>query len=940
MPSHQLSDSLVQLFRDTTASSDSNPDTRAILVQTGPTGKSLELTESLPPSSTDKEDYEPLLGKLFGKEPNRSGYALYRLDTQAANGDWEWLCIAYQPESAKVKEKMQYVATRTSLLSGLDEKHFLETLYATGPGDFRFPTKLRNARKHDYQNPQLKTAGKPAAEAAGTDAGGARRNFGAATRAAATPAIQPAASSTSESKQAPPVKASDEQPAATPAVKAQSASSPAETNSSSAPPASQASTAPTSDAKDQAIVENVSQATSSFTPLEAVKKAASAASPKDEKKDAMSGSIAPSANGLPAADTETVQQVRAEARQEALPEAGLPSASEEPAPISASSTSAAPDAVDAKASAAEESVVSEEALDEAKAPEEPPTRADIAPEASEEKLSQPQVPSAETARKQLGEPEAPISKPKSQEQLNELPQRAAEKKTSSTASSASAAPAAAKGSGSQSDSHGNGNSSSGAASSSSSKTLEWSAEAEVAISGLASRPSGPSEHNFVSLILVTSTASAHRIDLQGPPRFVPPGDLTPAVESEIKDKEADVAFVVYRYPVEVQDKKQAYLYSQAPFKGSASLKNLYVSSLDQVEKKVSDLSNLTIYRESLEASYGPYPRPTAEQAEEVTSRILDIRRQIEEAAQKADRSSTPRLVAVSKLHPPSSILAAHVHAQQVHFGENYVQEMVDKAKVLPPTIKWHFVGGLQSNKGKLLASIPNLYLLETLDSIKAANVLEKALASEEAVQREEALRVYLQVNTSGEEVKSGLPPLSDEGGEESLLELAKHVIEKCPHLQLQGLMTIGSADNSKSSTSGDKISKAEALQANPDFERLHTSRTILVQKLRQAQTQSSSQNDTYTSLLQGTEEDGSLELSMGMTADFPIAIAAGSDNVRIGTACFGQRPGSREEAKKGMEEELKIDVGKNEGGASATGWVGEKGFGKPRRPGGNGKRET
>lgn len=70
----------------------------------------------------------------------------------------------------------------------------------------------------------------------------------------------------------------------------------------------------------------------------------------------------------------------------------------------------------------------------------------------------------------------------------------------------------------------------------------------------------------------------------------------------------------------------------------------------------------------------------------------------------ASAHAQPRLVAISKLHPPTAILAAHENAKQVHFGENYAQELEAKAKVLPETIKWHFVGKLQSNKAKLIAS--------------------------------------------------------------------------------------------------------------------------------------------------------------------------------------------------------------------------------------------
>ncbi|PWN51427.1 hypothetical protein IE53DRAFT_313943 [Violaceomyces palustris] len=165
-----------------------NPkDVRVILVQNQ--GGILSLIRSLPPTSpdsTDKEDFNPLLAKLFSDDPQKSGYALFRLDTQAASGEWEWLCCAFQPDGAKIKEKMQYTATRTSLLGGLTERKFLDIIYGSTPNDFLWPHRLRNQRKHDYQNPQLKTAGLPASEAAGTGTGGAKRNFG--SRILGTPA--------------------------------------------------------------------------------------------------------------------------------------------------------------------------------------------------------------------------------------------------------------------------------------------------------------------------------------------------------------------------------------------------------------------------------------------------------------------------------------------------------------------------------------------------------------------------------------------------------------------------------------------------------------------------------------------------------------------------------------------------------------------------------
>ncbi|SJX62837.1 uncharacterized protein SRS1_13666 [Sporisorium reilianum f. sp. reilianum] len=299
-------------------------------------------------------------------------------------------------------------------------------------------------------------------------------------------------------------------------------------------------------------------------------------------------------------------------------------------------------------------------------------------------------------------------------------------------------------------------------------------------------------------------------------------------------------------------------------------------------------------------------------------KVQEVRERIRKAAQKGkaigSAGKEPRLVAISKLHPPSAILAAHKQVGQLHFGENYVQEMVDKAKVLPKEIRWHFVGGLQSNKGKLLASISNLYLLETLDSVKAANVLQKALASPDAAKRDEPLRVYLQVNTSGEDAKSGLPPILSDDAEQArdseLLQLAVHVITKCPNLRLRGVMTIGAASNSSSADADAAKSVDEIVSANPDFEKLIRTRANLVKLLRTSDDVKKADQphikDAYADLLEGTEATGGLELSMGMSADMDVATMAGSDNVRVGTDCFGRRPGTREEAMNGMKRELEV----------------------------------
>ncbi|KAJ7497065.1 hypothetical protein FB451DRAFT_1018760 [Mycena latifolia] len=225
------------------------------------------------------------------------------------------------------------------------------------------------------------------------------------------------------------------------------------------------------------------------------------------------------------------------------------------------------------------------------------------------------------------------------------------------------------------------------------------------------------------------------------------------------------------------------------------------------------------------------------------------------------------LVAVSKYKPASDIQACFSDGQ-LDFGENYVQELEDKAKVLPAEIKWHFIGTLQSNKAKVLAAIPNLYAIQTLTSAKAATALNKSLPPE----RTSRLNILIQINTSGEDSKSGLSPLdaSPSDADSEVMQLARHIITTCPQLRLQGLMTIGALEQSLNA--GDE---------NADFERLMSTRDALAKLLA---AEFGTEEDRW-----GAEGTGRLLLSMGMSSDFEAALKAGSDIVRVGTGIFGAR---------------------------------------------------
>ncbi|CAP71058.1 uncharacterized protein PODANS_6_4280 [Podospora anserina S mat+] len=226
-----------------------------------------------------------------------------------------------------------------------------------------------------------------------------------------------------------------------------------------------------------------------------------------------------------------------------------------------------------------------------------------------------------------------------------------------------------------------------------------------------------------------------------------------------------------------------------------------------------------------------------------------------------------RLVAVSKLKPANDILALHEapETKHLHFGENYSQELTQKAELLPRTIQWHFIGGLQSKHTKNLAKIPNLFCISSIDTLKKAELLDKYRGDQIAAATNPdifgKIKVHVQVNTSGEESKSGCAP-----GQETV-KLCKKIENECPNLELLGLMTIGAIARSRETTPENE---------NEDFQVLREQRDLVRKEL-------------------GLGEERLLELSMGMSEDFEGAIAMGSDEVRVGSTIFGAR-GPKSEA--------------------------------------------
>lgn len=224
----------------------------------------------------------------------------------------------------------------------------------------------------------------------------------------------------------------------------------------------------------------------------------------------------------------------------------------------------------------------------------------------------------------------------------------------------------------------------------------------------------------------------------------------------------------------------------------------------------------------------------------ISQNLFQIQQQIQQFSQQADRpENAVRLLAVSKTKPVAAIQAA-IDAGQRAFGENYVQEGVEKVQFFAnrTDLEWHFIGNLQSNKTRVVAE--HFGWVQTIDRLKIAQRL-----SEQRPTNLPPLNVLIQINISDEASKSGIHP-------NEMLSLATE-IAKLPHLKLRGLMAI----------------------PKPESE-------IAQQKIALKQMQSLFQE------LQ-TEFDGIDTLSMGMSDDMQAAIECGSTMVRIGTAIFGAR---------------------------------------------------
>jgi PLP dependent protein len=201
---------------------------------------------------------------------------------------------------------------------------------------------------------------------------------------------------------------------------------------------------------------------------------------------------------------------------------------------------------------------------------------------------------------------------------------------------------------------------------------------------------------------------------------------------------------------------------------------------------------------------------------------------------------TVTLIAVSKTQPVAFINEVY-NAGIRDFGENKVQELIDKFPQMPDDIRWHLIGHLQTNKVKYI--IDKVFLIHSVDSIKLAQEISK-----EATKRNISVSILIQVNVSHEETKYGISELL-------AIDLIKEV-STFPGIHIRGLMTIA------------------PYTENPEENRLY------FRKLKQLSV------DIISKSIDNVSMDC---LSMGMSGDYKVAIEEGSTYVRVGTSIFGER---------------------------------------------------
>lgn len=212
-----------------------------------------------------------------------------------------------------------------------------------------------------------------------------------------------------------------------------------------------------------------------------------------------------------------------------------------------------------------------------------------------------------------------------------------------------------------------------------------------------------------------------------------------------------------------------------------------------------------------------------------------------------------QLVAVSKTHPASAVLEAYQTGHRI-FGENKVQEMVEKYNELPKDIQWHLIGHLQTNKVKYIA--PFVSLIHSVDSLKLLQEINK-----QAVKNNRVIDCLLQIYIANEETKFGL------SYEEADTLLSSEEFKQLKNIRITGLM--GMASNTSDTT-----------QIRNEFHSLKNFFSLLKSR------------NLGSGTLNLPDRQAGLELrtlSMGMSSDYKIAIEEGSNMIRVGSTIFGER---------------------------------------------------
>ena len=218
-----------------------------------------------------------------------------------------------------------------------------------------------------------------------------------------------------------------------------------------------------------------------------------------------------------------------------------------------------------------------------------------------------------------------------------------------------------------------------------------------------------------------------------------------------------------------------------------------------------------------------------------------VQKKIEAACEKSGRSKEEvTLIAVSKTKPVSMLQEAYDTGCR-DFGENKVQELVDKYEQLPKDIRWHMIGHLQRNKVKYI--VDKVYMIHSVDSLRLAEEISK-----EAVKKGVTVSILLEVNVAQEETKFG-------ASAQDVAALAE-AIAKLPNIVIKGLITIA----------------PYVLNAEENRE--------VFRKLKQIAVDITQKN--IDNICMG-------ELSMGMTGDYEVAVMEGATYVRVGTGIFGER---------------------------------------------------